>query len=257
LKNKQFEEAILAYEQCYFELIDNDSDSLSADIKAWQKNECLLKKVYGQKAAGQFDEAVKTVQRFDFNNLSDTSQFLFRYEAVVCTFLADMYEDCYTNIQQLKYFVKDSTLTQKALLWEILALTKLARYNEAKPLLVEYAQQHHLIVNVDDVFAFAQKPRFRSVKKAETLATFIPGAGMLYSGNTAEGIISLVFQAATLGFGIYSVVDGYYFSGFFTGFGLFQAFYFGGVRRSGVLAQQKNEQLKQRYYQQVKNALVK
>jgi hypothetical protein len=43
------------------------------------------------------------------------------------------------------------------LLWEILSLTQLARYDEAKALIPTYNQAFHTQINAEELFAFAQK----------------------------------------------------------------------------------------------------
>lgn len=253
---RQYDEAMLGYEQAFFELSEWPDSTLSKKQIQDMKNAFLLKKLYCQKAAQKFTMALQTSQRFDFSNLEDQEQIPLRYETVVCSFLAGLYDDCFNNVQQFKHFVKDSTQHTPTLLWEILSLTQLARYDEAKALIPTYNQAFHTQINAEELFAFAQKTKFRSIRKAEALATFVPGAGMIYAGNTTQGIVSLVLQLGTLGYGAYSIINGYYFTGIFTGLGLFQAFYFGGVRRSAYLAEQKNMNLKNQYYQQVKKGLL-
>ncbi len=253
---KQYASAMLAYEQVYFELSEFP-DTLLTDTQQQQaKNRCILKKVYCQKAAGKFEDASRTTLRFDFTNLSDSAQYPLRHESIVCAYLANQYDDALAQIQQMKFFVKDSTLTQQEDFWEILALTQLKRYDEAKRLFKRYGERKLVAVDLDALFDFTVKSRFVSPQKAEALATFLPGAGMLYVGKRNEGFVSLGLQVGTLAFGAYNILNGYYFSGLFTGLGLFQAFYFGGIRRSELLAEQKNEQLRKHYASKVTKALL-
>lgn len=256
LLNKQYDVALLTYERNYFELVEFPDTTLSAISLQEAKNNCLLKKVYCLKVMGKYAEAGKTALRFDLSNLSDSSQFILRNELIVCYYLSGFYEDALSQIQQLRFFVKDSLLTQNSKLWEILCLTQLKRYPEAKEVFGAYASAKNVKMNVDSVFAFEKSNKFKNVKKAAALATFLPGAGMLYVGNTTEGLVSLGLQIATLGFGFHNISKGYYLSGFFTGFGLFQAFYFGGIRRTELLAEQKNRQLIDLYTMKVTKALI-
>lgn len=255
-KQKQYASALLAYEQVYFELSEFPDTLLTVTQQQEAKNRCILKKVYCQKAAGKFEDASRTTLRFDFTSLSDSVQYPLRHESVVCAYLANQYEDALAQLQQMKFFVKDSTLTQQEDFWEILALTQLKRYDEAKSLFKHYCERKQVRFDINTVFDFASNPRFVNPKKAQALATFLPGAGMLYVGKRSEGFVSLGLQVATLGFGAYNFIQGYYLSGFFTGFGLFQAFYFGGIRRSELLAEQKNIQLSKQYTDRVTKALV-
>lgn len=256
LIEKRFDEALLAYERSYFEITEFADSTLSSEKTQEVKNSCILKKVYCLKTMGKFEEASKTALRFDFTNLSDSSQFVLRNELVVCYYLSGFYEDALSQIQQLKFYVKDSLLQQRSNVWQILCLTKLKRYTEAKEIFRGYIKNKSSLIDVDSVFAFEKATGFRDIKKAVALATFLPGAGMLYVGNRTEGFISLGLQVATLGFGIHNVLNGYYFSGFFTGFGLFQAFYFGGIRRTEVLAEKKNQELANAYTRGITKILL-
>lgn len=256
LSIKQYDEALLAYEKNYFELVEFPDTSISVLGLQEAKNACLLRKVYCLKAIGKFEEAGKTALRFDLANLSDSSQLVLRNELIVNYYLSGFYEDALSQIQQLKFFVKDSLLTQKSKLWEILSLTQLKRYPEAKEVFRSYLLTKNVKMDIDSVFAFEKLNHFKSVKKAATLATFLPGVGMLYVGNTTEGLVSLGLQVATLAFGFHNITEGYYLSGFFTGFGLFQAFYFGGIRRTEFLASQKNQQIMNLNTMRITKALI-
>jgi len=256
-RTKQYSAALLAYERAYFELTEWPDTSQSEAYLQKAQNACLLKKVYCLKEMGDFEEASKNTMRFDLQNLPDTVDAALRNEIVVCCFLAGLHEDALGQVQQLRFFVKDSTLHAASDLWEILALMQLKRYPEAKASFGKYNAKKQLGLDAEQVFAFTKKLRFRDAKKAKILATFLPGAGMMYAGNPKEGITSLLLQATALGFAGVSIYNGYYLSGFFTGFGLFQAFYFGGIKRTELLVEQRNQQLVKTYGQKVAKALMK
>lgn len=256
-RTKQYSAALLAYERVYFELTElSDTTRSEAYLQAAQ-NACLLQKVYCLKQMGDFEEAHSNALRFDLRNLPDTVHTVLRTEIMVCCYLAKLYEGALVQVQQLRFLVKDSTLHSAADLWEILALMQLKRYAEAKTSFIKYKTSKNLAVDAEQVFAFIKKPRFRDAKKAKILATFLPGAGMVYAGNTKEGVISLLLQATSLGFAGVSIYNSYYLSGFFTGFGLFQAFYFGGIKRTESLVEKRNLELVKTYTQSVTKALTK
>ncbi|TAE38524.1 MAG: hypothetical protein EAZ70_09760 [Runella slithyformis] len=256
-RTKHYSAALLEYERVYFELTELPDTTRSEDYLQTAQNACLLQKVYCLKQMGDFEEAHSNALRFDLRNLPDTVHTVLRTEIMVCCYLAKLYEDALVQVQQLRFFVKDSTLHSAADLWEILALMQLKRYAEAKTSFIKYKTSKNLAVDAEQVFAFIKKPRFRDAKKAKILATFLPGAGMVYAGNPKEGVISLLLQATSLGFAGVSIYNGYYLSGFFTGFGLFQAFYFGGIKRTESLVEKRNLELVKTYTQSVTKALTK
>ena len=252
---KQYEDSLLSYERVYFELSEFQDTTISNIELQQSLNACLLKKLLLQKSRGYFEEAIQTSSRFDLKDLKDSSQFILRYETVVCYILAGQYDNALGQMEQFQYYVTDSTLKYKTDIWKILALTYLNRYAEAKENFKVYVARNKLDLDVEKVFYFEKNPNLKNEKKAQTLATFIPGAGMLYLGNTKEGIISLGLQLATLGFAGYNFWNGYYLSGFLTGFGLFQAFYFGGIRRTEILTRQYNEKKSKEYVNNIKSVL--
>lgn len=256
-KASQYDVSLLAYERAYYDVTEFPDSSWSSGNIQNAQNACLLRKIYCLKAIGKFEEASKIALRFNFSDLSDSSHYVLRNEMIVCYFLSGLYDDVINQSEQLQFFVKDSTLKRRSDIWKIIALTYLKRYTEAKKSFELYASTRKLNVDVDSVFAFAKKNRFKNVKKAETLATFLPGVGMIYVGNITEGLISLGLQIGTLGFAGLSFWKGYYLSGFLTGFGLFQSFYFGGIRRTENLANIKNQRIVEDNARRVTNVLLK
>ena len=250
-QQKEYEKAALFYEKTYFELSDNQSDN-----SIFSQNEALLKKVYALKKGKLFVEASQTCQRFNYQNLPDSIAFKYRYEAVVCGFLSTQFEDCLSQIKQTRYFIKDTLLTNKLDFWEILTQASLGNYDESKTVFKHYSTLNNLTINIDSVYLKIKKNKFKNPKKAQLLATFLPGAGMLYVGKTGAGLTSILLQGGALAFGIFSFSNGYPISGFMTGFGLFQAFYFGGIKRTDFMVAQKNEMIKQQNVELIKAVLI-
>ena len=251
VKAKQYSLAELAYERVYFEA---SFDSLSNTQVL--KNQALLKKIFTQKKAGHFLEASQSTQRFNLENLSDSAQFVLRYETVVCSFLAKQFEESLSQIQQTCYFVKDSLLTAPLDFWEILTLAELGEYKTSKQKFEAYSLKNKLIIDLEKLYDFTAKPKFKDLKKAQALATFLPGAGLMYVGQTGRGITSLLLQSSALAFGVWSMANTYYVSGFLTGFALFQTFYFGGIKLTARLAENKNQALKKEYAGKIRKALT-
>lgn len=249
----EWQQARLAYERIVFTL---NQSSLSADSIQRLKNEALLKKTYAYKAEANFTEAQKTIERADVNNLPDSANFLIRYETSLCAYLSGHYNEAYNYILQLKYFVKDTSLTQEVNFLEILALNELQRWEEAKKLCAAYIQKNNLNANVDELYAFLKNPKLRNPDKAVLLSTFMPGVGQIYAGYLFRGMVSATLQLACFSFGAYSIWQRYYLSGFFTGFVLLQVFYTGGIRYTRELVEKKNKERISSYNEQVKQFII-
>ena len=63
----------------------------------------------------------------------------------------------------------------------------------------------------------------------------------MYTGAVAEGSVNFLLNATLLSFALYEFYTEYYITGYFVGLGLFNKTYHGGMRRAGLLAEQKNK----------------
>ncbi|QHT70511.1 hypothetical protein GXP67_29595 [Rhodocytophaga rosea] len=247
------QQARLTYERIVFSL---QTSGLPADSLQKLKNEALLKKTYTYKAEALYKEALQAIERTDANNLPEAEGFVLRYETSLCAYLAGNYNEAYNYILQLKYFIKDTTLTNQVDFLEILTLNELQRWEEAKKLTAVYIQKNNLQANVDELYGFLKNPRIRKPEKAILLSTFLPGVGQWYAGYPFRGMVSATLQLACFTFGAYSIWQRYYLSGFFTGFVLLQAFYSGGIRHTGYLVEKKNKEKIERYNGTVREFII-
>lgn len=243
----EYEQAALAYEYQLYRLENRDL-----------LNHLLLQKTWCYKALGQFDKAQKTMSRMDLSlALSDSTRYVLLYESALCAYLNKSYAEVVSFTAQTKYFVKDSTISNKILFLEILSLNELKRWTEAKKVFYRYALHNNISAKiVDSLYLFEKNPKLKKPEKAQLYSSIIPGWGQLYAGYPIKGATSLVLQAGALGFGVYSFWHKYYISGFFTGVGLFNLFYQGGGRYAYKLAEQKNEILTRKYNDKIKYFII-
>jgi tetratricopeptide (TPR) repeat protein len=246
-------QARLAYERIIFSV---QSSRYPSDSIQLFKNEALLKKTYTYKADTLYKEALQTIERTDANNLPDEESFVLRYETSLCAYLAGNYNEAYNYILQLKYFIKDTTFTNRVDFLEILTLNELQRWEEAKKLTTAYIRKNNLQASADELYAFLKNPKIRKPEKAILLSTFMPGVGQWYAGYPFRGMVSATLQLACFTFGAYSIWQRYYLSGFFTGFVLLQAFYSGGIRHTGYLVEKKNQERIESYNGRVKEFII-
>jgi tetratricopeptide (TPR) repeat protein len=218
-------------------------------------NELLFKKTQLLKAQKTFDEAWQTTQRFDLTDLSDSLQFRYRYESALCAYLSQRYAEAHNQLQQTRFYVRDTLLTEGLDVLEILTLNELERWTESKEIFSRYVSRNRLTINVEELYAFLKK-KPKNPDKAQLLSFLMPGLGQAYAGYWKQGLVSAGLQALALGFGVYHVLNRYYLIGFFTGAGLFQAFYFGGTRRAVLMAEETNRKRKARYNQQLRATLI-
>jgi hypothetical protein len=236
-----YELELLNLERAYFDLINYTDTTTSLIERQIQSNEIILQKVYCHKKNGKFEAANETALRLEMNNLPDSNQYKYRKELMFSFYILNKFEDAYNQIIQHKLITQDSAYINKLDFWEILTLSNLKKYEKADSLLANYSQKKNNIPFYFDKSNTYKNIKIYKAKKAKVLASIFPGAGMLYLGKTKEGLFSLALQAITLGWGIHNISNKYYASGFFTGFGLFQTFYFGGINRTEILVEELNK----------------
>lgn len=245
--SSSFDDANLAYERIYFE-------TENASIK----QKALLKKAWTQKTQNDYAAAQQTLERIDIYSIeSDSIKKLIQYELILTAYLANNFRQVDSYAKQFLINNTDSPYDIQMLLIQILALNELGEWNEAykKAKVFEGLSQND--VQTDSIYAFKEKFKLKKVEKAKMLSTFLPGTGQLYAGYPVKAATSVTLHGASLAFGVFSVLDGYYLSGFLTGAGLLQAFYFGGIKHSGSLAERRNKKKIAKKSKGLKEHLIK
>lgn len=219
----------------------------------------LLRKAQCQKMGGKPAEALQTLNRTDpFSVGSDSLAFALRYEMAVCATLNAEYAAALGLAEQARYFASDQqkdSLSAQLFLWETVALHGNADWAQARQKARQYAEWFQIPLQTDSLYS--TPPKLKKAAKARMLSTFMPGTGQWYAGRPLAGMASAVLQGGSLAFGVWSALNGYYLSGFITGAGLFQAFYFGGIRHSETLAERYNERAIRQYQERLNTFLIR
>lgn len=219
-------------------------------------NNALLKKGYCYKTLGNYAEAYKTIERANLFGDNDSMNYVMRFEIAINAYLAQEYTVALNQLLQIDYFIKDQKKKDETLFLQILCLNELQRWEEAKEKFAVYIELNNLNENPDEVYAFLEKPKLRDPKKAETLSYILPGVGQMYAGYFGKGLFSSFTQLVLVSFGAYSIYEGYFFTGAFTGIGLFYAFYSGGIRHARFLTEKKNAEKVEKYNSAVRKVIL-
>ncbi len=219
-------------------------------------NQALLKEGLCYKELANYKLASSVLGRANLFLEQDSLNYAIRYEIVLNSYLAEDYPNALAQLTQLEYFFKDNGYN-KVLFLHILTLNSLRRWEEAKVKYEEYLRENDTQLSVEEAYGFLKKPKIKDPEKAESISYFLPGVGQMYAGYFGRGLLSGFLQAVFIGYGAYSLYEGYFFSGALTGVGLFWAFYSGGSRHAKYLAQKKNEELTVKYNKPIKEALLK
>lgn len=254
MKGHEYALAAVYYEKALFDQ-NQQVDTVISENFRLLTNTLLNQKIQCQKALRTFEDAWQTAQRFDLNEPNDTLQFKLRYEGALCGYLSQRYNEAYGQIQQTRFYTRDTTLTASLDVLEILTLNELERWTESKVIFARYVSRNRLTIQVDKLYDFLKK-KPKNPDKAQLLSFLMPGLGQIYAGYPKEGLISAGLQALSLGFGAYHVLNHYYWISFFSGASLFQALYFGGARRASIMTGETNQKRKVQNNQKIRAILV-
>lgn len=236
----QYFEASIEYERMIFEAKSLD------DINFFKYRKALC-----YKHMGQFEQMLKELQPIYFSNPADSLYRFVCYELSLCYYLKGDPARTLWKIDEYFYRSKDSLALQDFLPLKILALNATYQWDEAMNSLLQFVDNQsfpdekdaELKMLVLNIYEKKNRPHIKSVQKAEDLSRFLPGLGQVYAGAGGEGVINLLINASILAFAGFQVYNGFYLTGYLAGFGFFNKTYHGGIKRAGILADQKNKDL--------------
>lgn len=196
----------------------------------------------------QFDRALIELQPIYFSNAQDSLYHLVSYEQSLCFYLNGEPARALWKIDEFFHRSKDSASFQYFLPIRIMCLNKTLQWDEARESFMQYVDMQNFSPDreiemeqiVTDLYGKKNRPRIKSIKKAENLSRFFPGSGQIYAGKGGEGMINFLINASILTFAGFQVYNGFYITGYLAGLGFFNKTYHGGIKRAGVLASQSN-----------------
>ncbi len=210
----------------------------------------ILARTWALKHLGEYELAFENLRRISPGNLPAELQYRIHHERVLLLFLKEDWIGVLAEADRLRNRVEQRDWQLLSGYLHVLALVHLERYDVA----LEEMNRYFEALGLQAVEHFPVAPAdSKNPRKAAWLSTFLPGTGQIYAGKTAEGLGSTGLQAAALGWGIYNILTGYYVTALFTGGGLFQAFYFGGIDRAHHHALIYNRQAEIDFIQEITN----
>ncbi|MFW5757027.1 MAG: hypothetical protein ACOCWK_10510, partial [Tangfeifania sp.] len=200
------------------------------------------------KKMNEFERALDELQPIYFSNPEDSLYRLVCYEQSLCFYLSGEPARALWKIDEFIHRSADSAAFKSFLPIKILSLNQTMQWQEAKKSFLLYAQMQdfsserktELKQTIFNLYDEENRPRMKSVKKAENLSRFFPGVGQMYAGKTGEGIVNFLINASILTFAGFEIYNGFYITGYLAGLGFFNKTYHGGIKRAGVLASKSN-----------------
>lgn len=237
---EQYFEASIEYERLIFKTADQ------ADL-----NYLKYKKALCYKKLKEYDRALNTLQSIYFSNSKDSLYRFVSYEQSLCHYLNGDPARALWKIDEFFHRSRDTASFHFFMPIRILSLNDTKKWDEAKQSFLQYieiqefeTEKEEALENVvNNLYEEKNRPRMKSIKKAENWSRFIPGTGQIYAGRAGEGTVNFLINASVLTFAGFQVYNGFYITGYLAGLGFFNKTYHGGIKRAGVLASYKNQKL--------------
>lgn len=248
----RFFEAGIAYERVFFL-------SQEAGLRA----EASLRKSQALKQQGEYARAVMDLQRSLPYAPEDSLRREMLYEMAVCSYLSGVYPQTYSLLQQYEAQYPNAYQPEAfSLLWGMV-LVKMNNWDQLDEYLLSFSQpgnethaQDSLVKVIHALLLEEYRPVERNPEKARMLSTFFPGSGHLYSGKPGAGLLNGFSQLASLGVAGFLAYNQMYIAGVIAGLGMFQSFYFGGIRQAGELTEERNQKEMLAYQESLLELLV-
>jgi hypothetical protein len=235
-----FFEASIEYERVIFEA---ESQAETYYFK--------YKKALCYKKLKSFDRAILELQPMYFPNSVDSLYQRVCYEQSLCFYLNGEPAKALWKIDEYFHRSADTASYRVFMPVRLLCLNETFKWKEAQECFMLLVQMQDFTPEkeaemqqiVNNLYKKRNLPHIKSIKKAENWSRFIPGSGQIYAGNTGEGIVNFLLNASILAFTAHQAYNGFYITGYLAGLGFFNKTYHGGIKRSGILASQKNKEL--------------
>lgn len=209
------------------------------------------KKAMCYKKLRDFGRALDELQPMYFTNANDSLFQRVCYEQSLCFYLNGEPSKALWKIDEYFHRNGDTTSYKVFMPVRLLCLNETFRWEEAQKCFRRFIQMQNfspekeaeILQIVDNLYKKRNLPRIKSIKKAENWSRFIPGSGQIYAGKAGEGIVNFLLNASILAFSAQQAFNGFYITGYLAGLGFFNKTYHGGIKRSGVLASEKNKEI--------------
>jgi hypothetical protein len=209
-----------------------------------------LKKAECYKQLNDFTRALQELESIFLPSMPDSVQDAVIYQKALCHYLNHQPQDAAESIQQLRF----ERASPDRMILEILIFSDLTQWEKARDRSILLIERFHgskssdsLVSLCHTIFDLKRQPKLKKEKTAALLSTFIPGAGQMYVGKPVRSLLAFSFTIGSVGIALFEVINGFYFTGYVTGLGFFQKFYFGGIEQSRRLAREQNSKRIEKY----------
>jgi hypothetical protein len=184
----------------------------------------LMDKAMAYRKLQQYNDALFTLGRVNFDLLGAENKQAYYYEKAVDLYMIDAFSEALAEIRSLRYEF-DASAEEVELLGLILLLE-----NGMWP---EFKENYLLVAGRQgkDTAAFISQfepPMVLDPYHYRRLSGIVPGLGLMKSGYVKKGLTSMSLQLLSAGFAAYNFYHGFYFTGVFSGLMPARKYYRGG-----------------------------
>lgn len=224
-------EASIEYERVIFE-----SQSVHTRVLA------NLSKADALKQLGHFSRARRDLQRSLMFRGDDSLRLEIQYQFAFCSYMSGMVSEANSMLLQIRNSF-GQIAQNRIFLLESLVMVDMQRWDELREHILMWLEAYSidshkiaaLLYEYDILLEEGSRGLEKDPGRAELWSTFVPGAGQLYAGEPGWAVLNVFSQLAGLtSFGLLAY-NGFYIAGVVAGLGIFQSFYFGGIKQASEL----------------------
>ncbi len=221
--NKAYFDAAIAYERLIY---------FSTNFK--EKNYFNYKKALCYKALRNFDKAKNILEKINPLGQSPEITNSIAYERALISYLDEDFEGCAKSLLLVNFENYDKNQQENLYVVATLNNIMLQNFKESEKYALKYAElslspENYILAkaSIESLYSKKSLPKIKNAKVFEWL-NIIPGFGQFYVGRIGEGFTNIALNLTFFSFGVYQIINGFYFTGYFVGTLSINKFYFGG-----------------------------
>ena len=242
-------EAAIEYERTFY---------YSKDVQI--KNQSLYRKALCYKRLGNYQESFRSLERISYFGVSPEKRDLYQYESALMAYLVDEYVKCNKYLVLLSSAELDSAMQVNIFLLGALNSVMIKDFDQSRNYSKKYISSVNFGNELDTVrlSVLFSKKNLPKLKNEKTLfwVGLVPGFGQIYAGKPGEGITNSLMNAAVFTFGVYQMINGFYFTGYFVGALSINKLYFGGRSRAEYILKVRNQEKLKSFHNRLNDYLL-
>lgn len=167
---------------------------------------------------------------------------------ILLNYLLEDYNKCLQKTTAFQSLNPSKLQTKNIELIKILSLNQIENFDSSFNLANSYIENYAKnLVEKDSLTnlvgkLYNNKPKIKSLQKANIIATFVPGGGIIYGGKPLMGLFSFSLQSVSLSFAIWEFLQQNYITGYVVGLAMLQKLYFGSLKQTIKVTNEQNKE---------------